>query len=230
MASLDQTIGAEIRRLRENRGVQQEAIAAAARSVFGLEWTRGTVTAIELGRRGLSPSEVVLLPLVLAEADVTGGRVYAPWDLIPDSDGGEIDVAPGFSLPFRMVRNLLGERRRESPEAVAADVARVAAAIEPNRNALIARDAAGAAETKVATALGVPAIAVARAARDLWGHSLTAEREARIERESNAATAPRRLQALRGHITRQLVVELTPTLAKKVTKGRRTPKKRGTRR
>ncbi len=91
----------------------------------------------------------------------------------------------------------------------------------------IGRDAADDATRKAAAVLGVPPLAVALAARARWNGvwGLTAEREHRLAvklRGMQRETEPRRkLQALRGHITRELLDDLRPLLKDVTTKRRR---------
>ena len=51
-----------IRRERVNRGWSQEDLAFAARKYSDLDWNRSTVVSIELGRRQLQATELLLLP------------------------------------------------------------------------------------------------------------------------------------------------------------------------
>jgi len=74
-------------------------------------------------------------------------------------------------------------------------------------------EAAGEAEQKAARRLGVHPAAVALAAHRLWGRSLTAERDRRVA-EQSPGDLPRRIQAVRGHVTRKLVAELSPVLSR----------------
>jgi transcriptional regulator with XRE-family HTH domain len=60
-------IGTRLRTLREQYGARQDEVATAARQ-WGLQWTRATVAAIEIGRRQLSVQEFLLLPYVLKES------------------------------------------------------------------------------------------------------------------------------------------------------------------
>jgi transcriptional regulator with XRE-family HTH domain len=69
-------------------------------------------------------------------------------------------------------------------------------------------DAAGEAEQKAARRLGVPVLAVALEARRRWGRSLTAERDGRVATQLGAQADRRRLQAVRGHVSRTLLAEL----------------------
>lgn len=92
----------------------------------------------------------------------------------------------------------------------------------------VLEDAAGAAEQQAARRSRMSAFAVALAARKLWNCSLTEQRERRLAEERRGATSARRLQALRGHHTRALLVELDPLL-RAVPGPRRRRKNRGLR-
>src|SRR6266851_1951542 len=72
-------------------------------------------------------------------------------------------------------------------------------------------DAAGAVEQQAARGR-VPALAIALAARKMWNCSLTEQRDRRLAEELRGDPSARRLQALRGHHTRALLVELRPLL------------------
>lgn len=82
-------------------------------------------------------------------------------------------------------------------------------------------EAAGEAEKKIARKFHLSPSAVAILARKKWNRSLTEERDARIGVVGNDPD-PRRRQALRGHVTRELIEELAPELKKlsKQAKGR----------
>lgn len=224
MATLGQVVGGRLRQLREAAGVRQEDVAAAAR-LYGLEWTRGTVTAIERGQRQITLPELTMLPLVLGRprsastgwaAHMTGGQLLAPHELLP-ATAEEIDVGR-YRMPAQVARRLLGERK-EPPAAIRLDE------VPLTREALLAVEALGAAETKAAAALGVDPLEVAKAARKRWGHSLTMERETRVpDRLPGSGAAhkgARTLQALRGHATRALLEELRPMLKRTGRRGRR---------
>jgi hypothetical protein len=83
---------------------------------------------------------------------------------------------------------------------------------DPDLMALAEVDALGDAETKAAASLGVTPALLALAARKRWGRSLTAERDRRLADRGHTGAEPRTLQALRGHITRELLEELRPLL------------------
>ena len=86
--------------------------------------------------------------------------------------------------------------------------------IAPNATKLgfvdVQNEAAGEAERKVARKFRTSPTAVAIAAREKWQRSLTAERDARISKIDT--DNPRHRQAIRGHITRQLIDELAEEL------------------
>jgi transcriptional regulator with XRE-family HTH domain len=77
----------------------------------------------------------------------------------------------------------------------------------------IVEDAEQDAEQKAAQKLGVSPLAIAIAAHKLWKHSLTEERDRRVTEQANDAATPRTVQALRGHITRTLLIEIEPLVA-----------------
>lgn len=78
----------------------------------------------------------------------------------------------------------------------------------------IQRDALRDAEQKAAHKLGVPALAVSIAAYKRWGRSLTEERDRRVGEQVISETAPRTLQAIRGHVTRVLLTEIASFVSK----------------
>jgi transcriptional regulator with XRE-family HTH domain len=85
-------------------------------------------------------------------------------------------------------------------------------------------DADGAVEQQAARGLRVSAFAVALAARRLWNRSLTEQRDDRLAQHRRGAPSARRLQALRGHHTRALLVELRPLLRAVPRRRRKRPR------
>ncbi len=77
----------------------------------------------------------------------------------------------------------------------------------------IEKEAAGDAELKATRKFKVPAFAVALASRKLWSRSLTEKRDQQLSEQMQGKPA-RTIQALRGHVTRQLLKELEPILEK----------------
>lgn len=197
--TLEQAIGQQMRRLREAAGVRQETIAAAARFWRLPTWTQATVAAIELGQRGLSVGEFVTLPLLFHEAGIgrpSGGHLELE-DFVPRMVDGfpNVPVVPdGFGMPLRIVRTLL---RGGHPPA----------SVQPDR----AETGPGEAERKAARKLGCSPNDIVAAARQLWGHTLSEERDQRIGKRAEKLDR-RSLQAVRGRVTRALVRDLEPML------------------
>jgi transcriptional regulator with XRE-family HTH domain len=104
--SLSAAVGARVRGLREGRGLRQEDIARAAR-VFGVEWTRATVAALETGRRQLTPEELILIPRVLLLAGartVPDGQPVSLPDLLGEA---WITLTPAASARAGAIRSIL---------------------------------------------------------------------------------------------------------------------------
>jgi transcriptional regulator with XRE-family HTH domain len=245
---LSSVIGRELRTLREAGGVRQEQLAAEARR-FGLPWTRATVAAIELGRRQLFVGELLLLPLLLGHGGAGWGYDLA--DFVPD-DARPVLIAGGAIAPARVVRQLLANPQGvataqiETPKPPSGGALRLRELRLPRHWLLdvlavtriedvpepvwieVALEAAGDAESKASAALGVPAFALALAARRQWGRSLTNERDERVGRQTESDDVEARsLQARRGHITRALLHELRPALkGVKATKTTKTKRRR----
>ena len=60
----EKKIGANIRKLRERRGLTQEQVAARLQT-NGCDITRSAVAKIEVGQRHLYPDEIILLKQIL---------------------------------------------------------------------------------------------------------------------------------------------------------------------
>lgn len=228
--TLAEVIGRNIRALRLERGERQDDLARAAREA-GLPWDRATVAAIETGGRTVPIGELVLLAgavFHIDARDLLSGEGWA--QVTPESrvklpalrqlfseDYGKVRLVdvdtPGhrqLSVAFRAaapeinraLRAALREGRRVWPEASALDVAE-------------AREAAmQEAEQKAARKLRVNPRLVALASLRLWKRSLTDERDERTFALAPPDATPRTLQAIRGHVTRQLLEELEPLLRK----------------
>ena len=187
---LDQVVARNLERIRSTAGWSQDEVASRGWRI-GLPWTRSTITALEGGRRSLSISELVLLALTL-ETSVTellAGRGY-------------VELGDGSELPLTDVRDVLGGDR---------DMAAVRKRIRQGRHQKYQRAmqaVSGEAEQKAARSLGVTSQTIAEAAFDLWGRSLTEERDAKVDKEGPNLASARSVQALRGHVTRRLVSEI----------------------
>ncbi len=63
-AAMEKRIGQNIRRLREERGMTQEILAAKLQ-LSGCDITRSAVAKIEVGQRHLYPDEILLIKTIL---------------------------------------------------------------------------------------------------------------------------------------------------------------------
>jgi transcriptional regulator with XRE-family HTH domain len=239
---LSAVIGAELRTLREAGGRRQEQLAAEARrlglrwtraTVAAIELGRRQLSIEELlllpellGRAGagwgyevsdLFPDNdrlVLLTGVVTAPSSAVRARFASRDDA---DDGSRLKAAefrpPPQGPPTTLPRDwLLSALNVKSLEDVPQSFWRE-----------VALEAAGDAERKAAVSIGVAPIALALVARRRWRRSLTAERDRKVADATNPTSKlnpaaepdpkwPRRLQAIRGHITRALVEELGPLL------------------
>lgn len=214
-----QSLGRVVRHRRLSAGRTQDELAETIRSL-GLDWSASSVAAFETGRRGVSALELLVLPLALRQIDAEGFEVHELVSDLPDFtvEGGRLltsdalaEVARGRAgeLPARVLTDLPEwaeeDRRAQRRQSFAPYLWP-----EADEETLdqVERDASGAAEQKAARRWGVEADFVSLFAHRLWGRSLTAEREARVEQQAPEGTSKRSLQALRGHVTRDLLGQL----------------------
>ncbi len=189
-----------MRSIRDTHGVTAEDVAAQARA-HGLSWQRSTVASIEIGRRGLSVEEFVLLPAILTEAlRQSGGwdeKQYLPihvlLEALPSIEMNERLTLPGDALQRVMDGGPLVVLLDESLESMASVLAP-----ETERHA--------------ARVLDVEPGAVLIAAVRIWGHGLTEERDRRAAEQQPDDEARGSRRTRRGHITRQLIEELRAEL------------------
>lgn len=226
----DRYLGEQIKRLRTERDLTQEQLAEEVRRLWGLPWSRPTLTAIESGNRELSAKELFALTDVL---------LVSPQELLEGLQGERmgnrmgyrmgtwLQVGPRSSVNLAAVLRAMEPGRRHqvldgrSTPATDASAEQIAAMPELRRQLKAARinptpevltEAAqaerGEAEKKAAALLGLDPRRVAVLSLRLWGHSLTAEREARFALRESSAAGATGLRTLRGHITRELIAEL----------------------
>jgi transcriptional regulator with XRE-family HTH domain len=182
--TLSEALVAGFARRRRELGKTQDEIARDLRLV-GFDWTRATVAAYERGERGISREEEI-------------GLLHAYETNLPTVlDGfGFLQITPAMRTQAEDVIRILAK-------GLFADDASV---LEPGYDVEAGFDA----EAKTAARFGVEPILVVRAAHRLWGRGLTDERERRIAERADPDASPRTLQAIRGHVTRELVAELAP--------------------
>ena len=212
---LQLVIGENVKRVRRERQMLQEEVAAAARNA-GLKWTAVTLTQIENGNRSISAEELLLLAVILDEP--------LPELLhYPDAD---IELSDTMLLPSAVLKALASTGSRISDLHVVDDSLqwrpapnleweldeRVLEAIWRAHlfpsllTYLRVRDGSrGEAERKAGMQMKGTAAEMAAIALRLFGRSLTDERDVRAR---EAVEEGKQLRAVRGHITRALLEEI----------------------
>ena len=179
-----------LRAIRRGREWTREDVAALARS-HGLRWTHNTVKNIEAGTRGLAEELLALLLLFGVSAAEYFGDGSPPLALTPLR----------AVEPSELAQILAGSIRRDAdvtPATVTARVSFPGIAVVSTSGEVVRL-----ADQKAARVLGVTVAAIEDTAAQIWGRSLTAERDRRLEeRVGERQVTPRSRQALRGHITR----------------------------
>lgn len=232
---LSLVIGRQIRELRQAAGLRQDEVARFAREI-GWNWTAATVAAIETGRRELSLAEFLTLPFIGGQfgdhaprslGEFIGSDAALAADdpaalaavlLSPDILIGRVNLralVQGAKVRGAEFHRDHDGKLRHLPPA-ADEISRTALfSRRANRRKISARlETQFDAERKAARRLGVTTEAIVNAARRLWGRTLTKERDTRVK-DSKGTDSARSLQALRGHVTRELLDELQQGLKNK---------------
>lgn len=211
--TVSELIGRSMRQIREEHGIVLADVSRAARDL-GLTWDPSAVSRLETGKRALTVEELIALPLIMTLA------INQTVTLVQLLDGLEIrSFADNFGRGIIGIHVLamLAEpalAARIPPENVSEIASRVLD--EDKRTMQLKRanteERSAFRELQaVADELGVSAADVSRAAEDLWGKftmSPSRERERRLIESGADLSQPTRVRTLRGHITRQLMVEL----------------------
>lgn len=183
-ATVAAVIGENLRRVREDRRQTQDEASRYLHG-HGLPWSRERIYTIELGNRGTVSVEELA---VLSHAY---GVPLSEWF----AGDGEVDLSPTTYVERWRLRDFLdagGERALVPLHHLGAPVERAAGI--------------GDAERKVAARLDRTAAEVVSAGLELWGRTVTEERDRRLGDTFDLPT--RTVQAKRGSITRALVREL----------------------
>lgn len=199
-----------LREVRLEKGWTQEQLAIRAQEQ-GIQWNRDTIKNIEEGAREVSLEEFFpLLPLLGMSLE----------ELLPEDI--ELELAGGWRVhggTGATLRRLLDGHR----DAVVSPTTVQLRGTIPV--AATATATVRLAEQKAAASLGITPTQVQELAERAWRRDLTTERDARVsERTEDKEVSARSLQALRGHVTRELLAELRPLVKKK---SRKTKKRRG---
>ena len=202
----DEIIGSAIAHSRKRAGMRQDHVAQAA-CVYGFDWTQGTVTAIETGRRAISWREGFFLQGLfnVGAADLLqgpDGRIAAGYSEADLSQIRRDYPAPAPKGDWAKRKVGRGEISRARSEEELAIVASYSPRMNEGRLAQILLSSGGVAEKRAAEALDRSAFEVSVAAWSLWGRSLSDERD-RLSRKRKVSSA-----AAKGHITKQLRREL----------------------
>ncbi|HEY5024435.1 MAG TPA: helix-turn-helix transcriptional regulator [Acidimicrobiales bacterium] len=197
-------VGQLLRERREELGLRQDDVAEYVRA-FGLtDWTRATVATLEAGKREIDLDE--LWP-------VCAGLEIGIVELLERSDAwvavgtpvGTKTVTTSSAWPITKVREVLFSR----DSRIAASMAGIREARENEvRTRDLERDAKNESVRRIARTLKTEPETVAKYAWTLWHRSLPHERDARVEQLAPPDADPRTVQALRGHVTRELRKEL----------------------
>jgi hypothetical protein len=172
------------------------------------------VALVEGGLRQVSAGELLILPVifkvmiekVLNSPSSNFGKLPKLADFLPEN--GRCEVARGCTLPATLLRKLANGKIESIFLPTNISVPR-----EADEDILEA-EALGDAEAKAARRFKVSAVEIARMARQLWGRSLTAERDRRLTEKIGQVSSRRTLQALRGHVGRTLMAEIADVMPK----------------
>jgi len=216
---LREMLAAGVKEARQRLDLRQEDAAARARA-YGLStWIRGTVAQAEVGARRFALEEVLLLALAYETslAELIAGDEHDLVELTPNArlsvgalrallSGNPPAVDEAMDVPA--TRDISPRRSDRFPD-VLAEARRFGIG---DRSALErALDEISDAERHAARKLGTTPERVNLAAMRRWGRTLAEERDHRLAKQATNVP-PRRRQALRGHITRELMTELEAEL------------------
>jgi hypothetical protein len=231
--SLAERVGGVIRRLRLAQAGRQEDLAAQARQV-GLPWYRATVAMIEAGRRRLTLEEFVNLPHILKQAGWVSGITYdellgpGPPPIVPGPAfvNGPRDVAqawrrwaPRFKRPASPKPELVSALVVQGLSDAMMRAARLLQ-LDPVSTAVLAYCRYGRSfederdwRALVRMRFPVePSGGVNSATIDLGYRDTTVDLVERLGAHPGFA---RRIQAIRGHVTRELIEELRTSITPK---------------
>ncbi len=207
LATIDQVVGANLKRIRESLGFTQAKAAGLIREQGLLYWNRDTEAGVETGRRSLNVEEAFVvsrsLGVTLAELLVGEGAVYIQPDLL-DGAGRPL----GDTLP----RSL-----REVRARLAGDYSGSALSLRRTRPHAVSRHQAegifaNAALERATERFGVSKQSVEKVARRIWGRGFEEEYVGRILRRVRKDAKPRSAAALRAATVRSLYADLRRAL------------------
>lgn len=186
-----EVVGGVVRKVREEAGIRQEDLAQAAQSI-GLEWQRSTIAQLELGQRELSAQELLLLPIVLRRATTLTVELS---ELVAGVESGYVQMTAATSVPASTLVWIVSDEAEQ---------------VDPkNLHVSLGALPIDEAERKAARRVGHTIGELQDMAQRRWGRSIVEERESRLAERTTPAMTARSIQARRGLITRELLIELT---------------------
>jgi transcriptional regulator with XRE-family HTH domain len=197
-------IADRVRRRRHQMRLTQEELAREAWRVGRPSVTRSVIAAVERGTAHLTLTEL-------------GGLLRALDTNLDEllRSGGNVFLDRGVAIDVNDIVDQIGGRPTSWRLTTDSD-----ARIVAGRHGIVAgymQPPISPVEIKAGQKLGVIPEEVRRAAGALWERSLDEERDARLRAQATEGASARTIQALRGHITRSLLLELEPTLKRKTT-------------
>jgi transcriptional regulator with XRE-family HTH domain len=199
---LGAVVGRNVKRLREHRVLTQHELAQLWKR-HGLNWARSKVSALEAGNRPqVDVADLVIMAVSLGVplAELFVGSPIGKVELKPEPNAVEID-GPALQDLFAG----LGAEARLQVGGAAYELHR------KHLEETTERPKPMQADVELAQRIGVHPRRVAQAAIDLFdGRTLTEERDRRVERMGDLTMQER--QAHRGHVTRELSVQLEEIL------------------
>lgn len=218
--TLPRLVGDNLRRVREDNGEESHDETARQVQDYGLPWTRKVVAAVEAGERSVDLVELLLLSLVyekdLAWWVTSGGGQVSPHLIVELNDAVRVPqevlhsaLAGDSWHTWRDFHRWDTPSRRRLAESSSLEEWIVSGPTVPSvLDDPVAVAATGVAEQKAARTLGMDAHELSELAHLCWGQSLTMERDARVADELPKDAPRRTRQAIRGHVTRELLAEL----------------------
>lgn len=221
-------LGRRVRELREQAAIRQEDLADQARAL-DLPWNRSRIAALERGEKPISVEDLVLIVALLSAA------LDRPVDVAELFDADEsVRLSKRAEIPARALAEVLrGEETGNrviltgapeggfDMEAFEANRSRIGALAQltgtsPSLGELRGlTHSMGEADERARRTLGEVIGVYAVMCHALWGHSLSAQRDARLVFEAAHLPAGSAvLAARRGHVTRELLAELRQLQAK----------------
>jgi len=194
--TLAQVVGIRFRVHREEAGLTQDEVAAAAQRL-GFAWGRSSVAALEQGTRDLGAAELLALPFIWAEASAQQPGFTAAgmslFELISPGLNVKVALSDELVLTYKQAKSFIDEGGQ---------------AYRVKAGGAVVTEA----EQKAAVRLDVAVDDLQAAAFVLWDRSMPNERDRRVAKQKKPEASARTVQALRGHVTRELLTELAEHL------------------